>query len=162
MINKLKRISKGNHRYKIYLLTQPINIMKTLLTVLCFVLSIGWIQGQEDTKSMTAVSSSIEMDERFKVNTVEFVENDNKKSIQISITNNGEFFSYPVVQVRIGDKIIANEEGIFFLYGMVETEQFVLETNSTPTDGTELTILIGSASLEKPHVIKYKYSEKAE
>ena len=135
--------------------------MKTLLTVLCFVLSIGWIQGQQsDTESMT-IKSLETVDDRFKVNTVEFVEKDNKKSIQISITNNGDFFSYPVVQVKIGTKIIANEEGIFFLYGMVETEQFVLETNASPKDGTELTILIGSSNLEKPHIIKYKYSEKA-
>lgn len=136
--------------------------MRTLLTILCFVLSIGWIQGQqESSESMATISPEvIKMNERFKINTVEFIEKDNKKSIQISITNNGDFFSYPVVQIKIGNKIIANKEGIFFLYGMVKTEQFVLETNVEPKDGTELTILIGSSNLEKPHVLKHIYSSK--
>lgn len=132
--------------------------MRTLLIVLCFVLSIGWIQGQ---KPMTAKAPEV-ISKRFKVNAVEFVEKNNKKSIQISITNMGDFFSYPVVQVKDGDKIIANEEGIFFLYGMVETEQFVLETDAKLKDGTELTILVGSANLSEPHILKYTYTGKPE
>jgi hypothetical protein len=125
--------------------------MKILVTVFCFVLSIGCIQGQPSAETG---------DNQFQINTIEFVENDSKKSIQISITNKGAFFSYPVVQVKVDKKIIANKEGIFFLYGMVETEQFILETDMQPKDGTELTILIGSSNLSNPHVLKYTYSSK--
>ena len=136
--------------------------MRTLLTILCLVLSIGWIQGQQEDGKLIAAKTPMEVSSaRFQVNTVEFIEKDNKKSIQLSITNKGDFFSYPVVQVKVGDKVIANEEGIFFLYGMVETEQFILETDAKPKDGTELTVLIGSANLENPHVLKYKYYSKS-
>jgi hypothetical protein len=134
--------------------------MKTLLIILCVVFFIGWVEAQPGSSGELTAKATEVLSDRFQVNTIELREKDNKISLQITLTNKGEFFSYPVVQVKNGDKIIANKEGIFFLYGMFETEQFIFETDAKPEEGAELTILIGSSNLSQPHIVKYKYSSK--
>lgn len=135
--------------------------MRTKITFIFFFLAVSLGYAQEDTtkpkEDVLAAKSPEVLSTQFKVNSIAFVEKDEKVSIEVSLTNSGDFFSYPVVQVKLGDEIVANKEGIYFLYGMSETEKFVFETDLRPQDGLELTVLIGSGSLDDAHVTKYVY-----
>lgn len=132
--------------------------MRILTTILGLVFFFNLAQAQKDS-ALTAKGPEV-ISKRFEVNAVQFVEKEGKMSLSLSITNKGDFFSYPVVQVKVGDKIVANPEAIYFLYGMFETEQFVFETDLRPQDGVEFTILIGSGNLEEPHIVKYRHHPK--
>lgn len=137
--------------------------MKTITTILFLFLVIGLGYGQENTdttqpkEEILAAEAPEVISTQFKVNSMAFVEKDGKMKLELSLTNSGDFFSYPVVQVKFGDKIIANKEGIYFLYGLLDTEKFIFETDFQPQDGLEFTILVGSGSLEAPHITKFNY-----
>jgi hypothetical protein len=70
-----------------------------------------------------------------------FKDHEGAYMVGVSIKNNGRFLSYPVVQVRRGDKVVANEKGLFDLYGIAEgTEEFFEFPISLPEGIRQVTL----------------------
>ena len=91
------------------------------------------VKSGNSDKVLVAISTIIRMDLKdfITVSKVEFEETKDGNYFNVTLTNHGEFISYPVVQVKHNDKIIANKKGIFETYGIGKdmTYTYRLATN---------------------------------
>jgi len=114
----------------------------------CILLSVNLAQAQ-DTLST-----------QFEVKSIKFVENEGERLIAVSIKNKGDFFNYPIIQVKVGDKFIANEEARYDTYGIIDVDTYVFSCDIEITKKTILTILVTDGAFGNEHKLEFEYEPK--
>lgn len=97
---------------------------------------------------------------QFEVESLVFIETEGEQSIAIEIKNNGDFFNYPIIQVKVGDKFIANEKAQFTTYGIIDKDTYVFPTDYKVTGSETFTVLVTDGAFQKKHKLEYKFKEK--
>jgi hypothetical protein len=95
---------------------------------------------------------------QFEVESIQFIENEGEQSIAITIKNNGDFFNYPIIQVKIGDTFIANEEAKFTTYGIIDKDTYVFPTDYKATEKVTFTILVIDGAFQNKHKLEHKFN----
>lgn len=127
--------------------------MKTALVF--FVYSIIFFQ--------FAAAQSEKAPPQMSIQDFELIQKKGKHFVKLSLYNKGQLFSYPVVQLELNNKIIANQEGRFDSYAILQesSEAFEFPIDLTqPTGLLKFTVVIGSGMKKGVYRIEHAYEVK--
>lgn len=87
----------------------------------------------------------------FELKAFEVIEKEGKTFIQVALYNKGKVFAYPIVQVQLGDEVIANKAGTFDIYGILQhtSQAFKYPVSLPKQEGKLKFIILISSGIQK-------------
>lgn len=106
-------------------------------------------------------SAQENLSQDFELRNFQIIKKEGKSFVHLSLFNKGKLYSYPVVQVLVNQKVLANKEGRFDTYAILENSEqaFVFPISIEGVSGeTTFTITITSGMDQKTQVLKHTYT----